>query len=159
MLTFPDCKRTLRRGGILGLSAPDQDGSFWESDIRSSFASFPFPAPIPDYLPKQMHEQGKWTDLGWIKQHLESEGFSDVKVTIGRRKHRVESAGDFVETFGPMLAWFLTKWWDEETRAAHPAEEVLELVKKHLTGKYEGEGWDMEWSLIYATARWEDGSD
>jgi len=155
---FPDSKRTLQRGGILGLSTPDQDGVFWEPDVRSAFASFPFAAPIPEALPKQMHEQGKWTDRGWIQQHLENEGFSEVKVTIGRGTHHVESANDFVATFGPTIAWFLSKWWDDETRAAHPTEEVMELVKKHLDEKYEGKGWDMEWSLIYATGIWEGSS-
>ena len=138
----------------MGISAPDQNGSFWEADVRSSFASFPFPAPIPDHLPKQLHSQGNWTETHWIKQHLEAEGFTNVKVTIGRRNHHVENAGDFIETFGPMLSWFVTQWWDEETRKAHPAAEVLELTKKHLTEKHHGQGWDMEWSLIYATAQW-----
>lgn len=102
-----------------------------------------------------MHDQGSWTDPEWIDNHLKAQGFSDVEVTTLRRVHRVQSAEDFVATFGPMIAYFLTKWWDEDMLRAHPAPEVTELIREHLAEKHGGQGWDLEWHIVYSTCRWE----
>lgn len=149
----PDIKRILKPGGIFGASTPHPDSTFWMPDLRSAFVSFPFNAPFPPKVPMQLHDQGDWTSIEWIEAHLKAQGFSEVKVQAGTGKHHVESAEDFIATFGKTLSYFLPMWWDEEKRAAHPVEEVKELIKDHLREKYHGEAWDLEWMLIYSTGR------
>ncbi|KAF4483881.1 Methyltransferase tpcH [Colletotrichum fructicola Nara gc5] len=146
-----DCKRLLKPGGILGATTFHRNNIFWVPDMRSAFASFPFTAPFPEEVPMQLHAQGVWTDPMWIEEYLRSQGFQDVVVKVVARKHHVKNAQDFVATFGVMLRWFLASWWDEETRTAHPVSEVRELVEKHLEEKYNGDGWDVEWTLIVST--------
>ncbi|KAJ3958267.1 hypothetical protein N0V92_005144 [Colletotrichum tropicale] len=146
-----DCKRLLKPGGILGATTFHRNNIFWVPDMRSAFASFPFTAPFPDEVPMQLHDQGVWTDPVWIEEHLKSQGFRDVLVKVVARKHYVKSAQDFLATFGVMLGWFLASWWDEETRTAHPVSEVRGLVEKHFEEKYNGDGWDVEWMLIFST--------
>ncbi|KAJ0340546.1 hypothetical protein KNSL1_011500 [Colletotrichum chrysophilum] len=146
-----DCKRLLKPGGILGATTFHRNNIFWAPDMRSAFASFPFTAPFPDEVPMQLHAQGVWTDPVWIEEHLRSQGFQDVVVKVVARKHHVNNAQDFVATFGVMLGWFMASWWDEETRTAHPVSEVRGLVEKHLEEKYNGDGWDVEWTLIVST--------
>lgn len=143
----------LKPGGVFGTSTPHRDGKFWMSDLRSAFASFPFEAPIPEAVPMQLHNEGDWTSIEWIEAHLAALGFSDVKVQAATGKHHVKSADDFVATFGTTLSWFLSMWWDEDMRAAHPVEEIKELTKRHLAEKYQGRPWDLEWMLIYSTGR------
>ncbi|CCF47354.1 hypothetical protein CH063_04131 [Colletotrichum higginsianum] len=146
-----DCKRILKPGGMLGATLPHPNGVFWTADMRSAFRSFPFPAPFPDTLPTQMHDQGHWSDQDWVINHLEEQGFKDVKVKAAIGTYYVKSAEHYVSTFGIMLGWFLTQWWDKETTEAHPVNEVRELIKKHLKEKYKGEGWEMEWMLLCVT--------
>lgn len=102
-------------------------------------------------MPMQMHESGKWTEADWIDSHLKSQGFKDVQVKIAPGTYRIESAEEFVTFFGMMLSYLMNTWWTEETRNAHPVEEVKELLKKHLEEKYAGEGWDISWEVICMT--------
>ncbi|CAM1503114.1 Fc.00g078900.m01.CDS01 [Cosmosporella sp. VM-42] len=147
-----DCKRILKPKGIFGATTFHSDNSFWIPDVRSAFASFPFEAPIPPKIRMQMHDSGDWTDPAWIEKHLKEEGFAEVKVTLNPGTYRMESAEEFVRTFGMMLTWLINTWWSEETREKHPVEEVKELMRKHLEEKYEGEGWEINWLLICMTA-------
>ncbi|KAL0936041.1 uncharacterized protein CTRU02_208256 [Colletotrichum truncatum] len=143
-----DCKRILKPGGMLGATLPHPDGVFWTADMRSAFRSFPFSAPFPEKLPTQMHDQGNWSDQEWVISHLQDQGFENVNMKTATGKYYVKSAEHYSNTFGIMLGWFLTQWWDKETREAHPVEEVRELIKKHLREKYQGEGWEIEWMLL-----------
>ena len=143
----------MKPNGTLGATTFHRDNSFWIPDVRSAFASFPFEAPFPTEVRMQMHDSGEWTDPAWIEKHLEEEGFSDVKVTVNPGTYKMESAEEFVRTFGMMLSWLTKTWWSEELSEKHPMEEVNELIKEHLEEKYEGKGWDINWLVICMTTR------
>lgn len=148
-----DCKRILVPGGVLGATTFHRDNKFWIPDTRSAFASLPFTAPLPETLRMQMHDSGDWTDPAWIEQHMKEQGFVGVKVTVVPGSCRMESANEFLRTFGMMITWLTNSWWTEEQRREHPIEEVRELTKKHLEEKYGGEGWEINWVEICATGR------
>lgn len=101
----------------------------------------------------QLHDSGDWTDPSWIEGHLKEQGLEDVEVTVNPGTYHMESADEFIMTFGMMLSWLLNTWWSEELREEHSMEEVKELIRKHLVEKYEGRGWDINWLLICMTAR------
>ncbi|KAM4058948.1 methyltransferase [Hirsutella rhossiliensis] len=150
-----DCRRMLRPGGIFGATTfPQRNGQmFWYPDMRSAFASLPFPTPpLPDTMPMQMHSSGRWDDAAWVEQHLRKRhGLAGVTVrTVGGR-WRVEDAGEFVAAFGVMLPWLMATWWDEETRMEHPVDKVRELVRRHLAEKHGGGGWEVEWEVLSMT--------
>ncbi|TIC91615.1 Methyltransferase tpcH [Colletotrichum higginsianum] len=94
-----DCKRILKPGGMLGATLPHPNGVFWTADMRSAFRSFPFPAPFPDTLPTQMHDQGHWSDQDWVINHLEEQGFKDVKVKAAIGTYYVKSAEHYVTSW------------------------------------------------------------
>ncbi|KAF7560930.1 hypothetical protein G7046_g3211 [Stylonectria norvegica] len=148
-----DCKRILKPNGMFGATTFHANNTFWIPDVRSAFASFPFPAPFPAQVRMQMHDQGDWTDPEWIATHLRELGLADVEVTVNPGTYRIKNADEFLNSFGMMFAWMMNTWWDEETRKEHPPEEVRELVGKHLVEKYGGEGWDVNWEVICATGR------
>lgn len=101
----------------------------------------------------QMHDSGDWTDREWIETHLKEQGFPDVDVTLNPGTYHIKSAEEFVDTFGIMLSWLISSWWDEETRREHPVDEVKGLVEKHLEEKYHGKGWDINWLTICFSGR------
>lgn len=121
--------------------------------MRSAFASFPFEAPFLKEVKMQMHNQGNWTDAEWIEEHLQSQGFVDVKVTTNPGRYHIKSAEEFVLSFGMMIVWLMNTAWSEETRREHPVEEVRELLRKHLEEKYGGKGWDVEYNVICMTGK------
>ncbi|KAH6890630.1 S-adenosyl-L-methionine-dependent methyltransferase [Thelonectria olida] len=148
-----DCKRILKPGGMFGATTFHKDNTFWIPDLRSAFAALPFPAPFPETVEMQRHSDGDWTDDAWIETHLREQGFADVNVTLNREKYYIKDAEEFLVTFSTMVAWLMNASWDEETRKAHPKEEVEGLLKKHLEEKYEGKGWDVEYALICMSGR------
>lgn len=125
----------------------------WQADIRSAFESFPFDAPFPEHFPTQMHDQGQWADPAWIKPHLSELGFTAAASKVGRGRYHIDNADDFIYIFGSMLGWVTKAWWSEATRAAHPLEEIHELTKRHLHDKYNGQGWTLQWAVVYSTGR------
>ncbi|KEY68599.1 hypothetical protein S7711_05781 [Stachybotrys chartarum IBT 7711] len=145
--------RILKPGGIFGATTPvnDPSHSMWQPDLSSAFASFPFEAPFPNPCPAQLHDQGHWSDASWVELHLKEQGFQNVMVTVIRGKFHVEGAEDFMGIFGGMLMWLMNGWWSEELRAEHPVDEVKELTQKYLEEKHGGKGWDLGWSIMYAT--------
>ena len=147
-----ECRLLLKPGGTLGCSMPANEPghSMWQPDIRSAFASFPFEAPFPEKFPNQMHDHGKWSDAEWVGAHLQERGFTNVSSRIIRDETYMESADMFMMLFGGMLGWIMNGWWSEETREAHPLEEVKELTRKHLEEKYGGKGWTLKWAVLYA---------
>ncbi|KAH7143800.1 S-adenosyl-L-methionine-dependent methyltransferase [Dactylonectria macrodidyma] len=148
-----DCKRILKPGGIFGATTFHNKNTFWIPDMRAAFASFPFDAHFPDEVKMQMHSDGDWTDPAWIEDHLRSEGFSDVQVKLNPGTYHLRDADEYVTTFGAMMGWFMNTWWSEETRKAHPLEEVQRLLKSHLEEKYEGKGWDINYLVICMTGK------
>lgn len=121
--------------------------------MRTAFASFPFPAPLSDVMPMQMHDQGDWKSPAWIEQHLKEQGFLDVKVTVDHNKYFLRSAEEYVLQVGMMLGWLMNAYWSEEVRKEHDVNEVKELVRKHLEEKYQGKGWEIEYKVIVMTGR------
>ena len=121
--------------------------------MRSAFASLPFDAPLRP-IPMQMHDQGHWDDAAWIEPHLRSLGLRDVEVHERPGTYFLEGGADeFLTVFGGMMRWMMSSNWDEETREAHPVEEVTELVREHLKEKYGGNGWSVTWTTITMTGR------
>lgn len=100
-----------------------------------------------------MHDSGDWTNPEWIEAHLKQLGLQDVQVNTTLGSYHFEDANHFMTTFGGMLGWVTNAWWSEETRVAHPVEEVTELVRKHLEEKHGGEGWDISFNVISMTGR------
>lgn len=148
-----DCKRILKPGGIFGATTFHSDNKFWIPDMRTAFASFPFDAHFPEVVKMQMHSDGDWTDPTWIEEHLRDQGFADVQVKLNPGTYHLRDADEFVMTFGTMIGWLTNTWWDEETRKAHPAEEVKALLKSHLEEKYQGKGCDINYLVICMTGR------
>lgn len=145
----------LRPGGVFGATtfARRNGQMFWYPDMRSAFASLPFPTrPLPETMPMQLHASGRWDDAAWAERQLrDRHGLSGVTVrTVGGR-WRVGGAGEFVAAFGAMLPWLMDTWWDERTRMRHPLAEVRELVRRHLEEKHGGDGWDVEWEMLSMT--------
>ncbi|KAF7555784.1 hypothetical protein G7Z17_g1907 [Cylindrodendrum hubeiense] len=148
-----DCQRILKPGGIFGATTFHSDNTFWIPDMRSAFASFPFKAHFPEEVKMQMHSDGDWTDPAWIEENLRTQGFVDVQVKLNRGTYHLRDADEYITTFGTMIGWLTNTWWDEETRKAHPSEEVKKLMKSHLEEKYEGKGWDINYLVICMTGR------
>ncbi|CAI6091194.1 unnamed protein product [Clonostachys chloroleuca] len=151
-----DCRRILKPGGIFGATTFNdsvEEKRFWQPVLRAAFKTFPFEAPFPDEIPMQTHTSGKWTSRDWVEEHLKSqEGFGNVEVRLVSGTYRLQSGDEFVTAFGMMISWVMNSWWSEEQRAAHPLEEVKELVKKYLDGKHGGKGWDISWENLVMTA-------
>lgn len=150
-----DAVRVLQPGGVFGATTlPEQEvNAFWFGDMRSAFASFPFDAPFPDKMPVQMHGSGRWYDQAWLETHLPTLGLSDVCVTLIPGTYRVSGADEFLSYFAMMVPFLTKAFWSEETCAAHGIDEVTELVRKHLVDKYKGQGWDLDWDMLYMTGR------
>ncbi|VUC20503.1 unnamed protein product [Clonostachys rosea] len=150
------CRRILKPGGIFGATTFNdsvEEKRFWQPDMRAAFKSLPFEAPFPDQLPMQTHTSGNWASRDWVEEHLRSqEGFRNVEVRLVPGTYRLQSGDEFVTAFGMMISWVMNSWWSEEQRAAHPLEEVKELVEKYLDEKYGGKGWDIDWEVLCMTA-------
>jgi SAM-dependent methyltransferase len=148
--------RVLRPGGVFVATVPHQaeEDMFWQGDFRRAFDSFPFEAPFPKRLPSHLHEdKGEWGNRDWIEGHMRKLGLLDVNAEVVRGTLRIQGVEDFMTHLGPMIAWVTNTWWSEETRKAHPLEEVKELMRKHLQETYKDEGWDLVWELICVSAR------
>lgn len=157
-MTWTDTIRILKPGGIVGFTT-FQQGSvhrWWHGELRDAFPTFPFEAPFPDDMPMQLHSSGNWVDRKAVEEHLTA-NYSDelvdveVKNVVGR--YTFQQPEEWLLIFENMVGWLTSGWWSEETRQAHPADEVKELMLKHLTEKYQGKPWEVSWELICATAR------
>ncbi|KAK2046372.1 methyltransferase domain-containing protein [Colletotrichum somersetense] len=147
-----DVVRILRPGGVLGCITPHLDHTSWVAEFRRAFASFPFEAPsFPEKNWSQLHEVGRWYDEAWVRTFLEENGFGAVEARVERGTTPIRNAKHWLDIFGPALSYVLNTTWSEELRAAHELEEVKELIAEHLEEKYGGEGWDMDYALIFAS--------
>ncbi|KAI9896072.1 hypothetical protein N3K66_008972 [Trichothecium roseum] len=157
---FRECHRILKDGGTLGASTFHAScaDTFWRSDMRAAFASFPFEAPFPSPMPLQAHDNGRWDDEAYVAEALRgccSGGFADVDVRVRPGRYRIAGPEAWVDAFGSMLAFVMNTWWSEDLRARHPLEEVKGLVLEYLRGSRGEEegGWDVTWSLITVTGK------
>lgn len=138
----------------MGLSTPTDAMGGHMRDLRAAFASFPFDAPFPDPFPAQLHGVGRWADANWVARNLADEhGLDDVRVELHARLARYQSGAEFARLFSPFLPIILGGWWPEETRRAHPLDEVLRLVAAFLDEKYEGRPWYSEYYALVASGR------
>lgn len=99
----------------------------------------------------QMHRSGHWDDAAWVEKHLAELGLTNVTVREIPGTYRFANAEEFVTSFSMMLPWVRNTFWSEEVRNAHPVEEVMELLKQHFEAKYNGQGWSIDWLVIYMT--------
>jgi hypothetical protein len=94
----------------------------------------------------------EFTDPGLVSEQLTRHGFEDVEVRTVEHVMSVESAGDYLRTFGMMRDWMVGAYWSEESKEL--AKGMLdEHIVGHLTEKYGGQGWDLTWTLILVTSR------
>lgn len=97
---------------------------------------------------------GRWADANWVARNLADEhGLDDVRVELHARLARYQSGAEFARLFSPFLPIILGGWWPEETRRAHPLDEVLRLVAAFLDEKYEGRPWYSEYYALVASGR------
>ncbi|KAL8377941.1 hypothetical protein RB595_008566 [Gaeumannomyces hyphopodioides] len=153
-LVLKDCIRLLQPGGVVGLSTPTGAMGGHMQDLRAAFASFPFDAPFPDPFPTQLHGVGRWADANWVARNLSDEhGLGDVRVELHAHLARYRDGAEFARLFSPFLPVILNGWWPEETRRAHPVDEVLGLVAAFLDDKYEGRPWYSEFYALVASGQ------
>ncbi|KAI3316665.1 S-adenosyl-L-methionine-dependent methyltransferase [Xylariaceae sp. AK1471] len=144
--------RVLQPGGIVAFTVWHKDNSGWVPDMRSSFETLPFEAPLPNPMPMAPNGKSEFVDPGLISEQLENYGFLDVKVQTVEHVMRVESAEDYLCSFGMMRDWMVKAYWSEESK--EKASGVLDdHIVRHLTEKYNGQGWCLTWTLIIATCR------
>lgn len=150
---FTDAIRVLIPGGVFGATTFPQhkENRFWFADMRTAFAAMPFDAPFPEVMPVQLHSSGHWYDKTWLETHLPSLGLKNVKVTEQSGSYQLNSAEEYMNFFSMMLPFLLKTYWSEEQRAMHDLEEVTGLIHKHLVDKYNGQGWEIRWDVLYMT--------
>ncbi|KAI0549201.1 S-adenosyl-L-methionine-dependent methyltransferase [Xylaria curta] len=147
-----DAMRILQPGGILAFTVWHKDNLGWVPDMRSSFATLPFEAPMPSTLPMAPNGASEFIDPDLIPEQLTRYGFEDVKVQTVEHTMRIENAEDYLRSFGMMRDWMLKSYWSEESK--EKAKDVLDdHIIHHLTEKHNGQGWDLTWKLIMATCR------
>ncbi|KAM3513326.1 hypothetical protein MY11210_003010 [Beauveria gryllotalpidicola] len=122
--------RVLEPGGVFGATTfpphKEHNNKFWFADVETAFAAMPFDAPYPS-APRAL-------------------GLRDVRVAVQGDAYYIRGGADeFLDMFGMMLP--------EAQVAAHPADEVKELLREHLVEKYAGKGWEVKWDVLYMTGR------
>lgn len=147
--------RVLKPGGVFGATTVPmhKENRFWFADVQTAFAGMPFDAPFPATMPMQMHTSGTWYEPSWVASHLQRLGLRDVRVAVQSDSYFVRSADEFIDMFGMMLGYLMTMFWSEAQVAAHSVDEVKELVRAHLVEKYNGQGWELKWDILYMTGR------
>ncbi|OAA43977.1 UbiE/COQ5 methyltransferase [Beauveria brongniartii RCEF 3172] len=149
--------RVLQPGGVFGATTfpphKENNNKFWFADVETAFAAMPFDAPYPSPMPMQMHASGAWYDAAWVATHLQALGLRDVHVAVQGGAYYIRDADEFLDMFGMMLGFVINMFWSEAQVAAHPVDEVRELLRKHLVEKYGGKGWEVKWDVLYMTGR------
>ncbi|KAI0403752.1 S-adenosyl-L-methionine-dependent methyltransferase [Xylaria palmicola] len=147
-----DVMRVLQPGGVFGFTVWHKDNSGWVPDMRSSFETLPFEAPMPDPLPMAPNGKFEFIDAGRIPEQLGRYGFEDIKVQTVEHVVRVESAEHYLRSYGMMKDWMTQAYWSEESK--QKAKDMIDgHIIRHLTEKHNGQGWDLTWTLIIATCR------
>ncbi|KAI1463073.1 S-adenosyl-L-methionine-dependent methyltransferase [Daldinia caldariorum] len=145
-----DTMRILKPGGVLAFSTwhKDSEGPF--SDLRSSFEALPFDAPMPNPLPMTPNGKPQWADPEGVEGELRAHGFVNIKVQAVPHLVRVNSAEDFLQMYRTKKEWMVNAYWNEDSKKR--AQGMLdEHILNHLKEKYNGEGWDVSWTVVLAT--------
>ncbi|KAI8945406.1 S-adenosyl-L-methionine-dependent methyltransferase [Xylaria longipes] len=147
-----DAMRILQPGGVFAFTVWHKDNLGWVPDMRSSFETLPFEAPMPSVISMAPNGKSEFIDPDLIPEQLTQYGFEDVKVQTVEHIMRIENAEDYLRSFGMMRDWMLQSYWSEESK--EKAKGMLDAhIRRHLTEKYNGKGWDLTWTLILATCR------
>ncbi len=144
--------RVLQPGGTLAFTVWHKDNSGWVPDMRSSFEALPFEAPMPSPMPMAPNGKSEFIEPDLIPEQLRRYGFEDVEIQTAEHTMRVESADDYLHSFGMMKDWMMRGYWSEESKER--ASGMLDdHIVRHLTQKHNGQGWDLPWTLVLATCR------
>ncbi|KAI0888547.1 S-adenosyl-L-methionine-dependent methyltransferase [Annulohypoxylon maeteangense] len=147
-----DTMRLLKPGGIFAFSVWHKDTKGWATDMRSCFEALPFDAPMPNPVPMAIHGKLQWTDPKGIEEELKSHGFENIQVKTMPHVVPVYSAEDYLRSYSMMKDWMINAHWSEDSKKK--AQGMLdEHIVKHLKEKYNGEGWDLDWTVIQATCQ------
>ncbi|KAI0536625.1 S-adenosyl-L-methionine-dependent methyltransferase [Xylaria digitata] len=147
-----DAMRVLQPGGTLAFTVWHKGNSGWVPDMRSSFEALLFEAPMPDPLPMAPNGRAEFIDPDLVPEQLRGYGFEDVGVQTAEHIMRVESASDYLVSFGMMKDWMIQAYWSEESK--EKANGMLDdHMMQHLTEKYGGQGWDLKWTMVLVTCR------
>ncbi|TGJ77140.1 hypothetical protein E0Z10_g10742 [Xylaria hypoxylon] len=144
--------RVLQPGGTLAFTVWHKDNSGWVPDMRSSFEALPFAAPMPHPLSMAANGKVAFVDPDLIPEQLRSHGFEDVRVQSAEHIMRVESASDYLGSFGMMRDWMMRAYWGDESKK-RAVGMLDDHIVRHLTEKHGGQGWDLKWTLVLATCR------
>ncbi|KAI1373994.1 S-adenosyl-L-methionine-dependent methyltransferase [Hypoxylon crocopeplum] len=147
-----DAMRVLKPGGVFAFNVWHKDNQGWSPDMRSCFDALPFDAPMPNPVPMAIHGKLQWTDLEGIEKELKTHGFENIQVKMAPHVVRVHSAEDYLKSYRMMKDWMVNTYWSEDSK--QKAKDTLdEHIVKHLKDKYNGEGWDLSWTVILATCQ------
>ncbi|KAF2967251.1 hypothetical protein GQX73_g6343 [Xylaria multiplex] len=147
-----DTMRVLKPGGTLAFTVWHKGNSGWVPDMKSSFETLPFEAPMPDPFPMAPNGRAEFIDPDLIPEQLLGYGFEDVEVRTAEHIMRVESASDYLGSFGMMKDWMMQAYWSEESK--EKANSMLDdHMMRHLTEKHGGQGWDLKWTMVLVTCR------
>ncbi|KAI1801090.1 S-adenosyl-L-methionine-dependent methyltransferase [Daldinia bambusicola] len=146
-----DTMRILKPGGVLAFTTWHKDTKGWSSDMRSSFETLPFDAPMPNPVPMALHGKVQWTDPEGAEGELRAHGFVNIKVRAVPHLVHVDSAEDFLRQYRMMKEWMINTCWSEDSKKK--AQGMLDdHIVNHLKKKYNGEGWDLSWVVVLATS-------
>ncbi|KAI1299040.1 S-adenosyl-L-methionine-dependent methyltransferase [Xylaria venustula] len=144
--------RVLQPGGTLAFTVWHKDNVGWVRDMRSSFETLPFDAPMPDPMPMAPNGKPEFIDPELIPQQLRRHGFETIEVRTAEHVMHVEGAEDYLRSFGMMKDWMMKAYWSEESQ--EKGKDIIdEHIVRHLTEKHGGQGWDLPWTLVLATCR------
>ncbi|KAJ8112904.1 hypothetical protein ONZ43_g5280 [Nemania bipapillata] len=144
--------RLLQPGGVFAFTVWAKNNSGWVPDMKSSFETLPFEAPLPNPVPMAPNGRPEFIDPETLPEQLKRHGFEDIKVQTVEHVMRVENAEDYLHAFGMMKDWMLRAYWSEESK--EKAKDVLDdHILRHLTEKYNGQGWNLTWTLVLASCR------
>ncbi|KAI1820003.1 S-adenosyl-L-methionine-dependent methyltransferase [Xylaria intraflava] len=147
-----DTMRVLKPGGTLAFSVWHKDNAGWLPDIRSSFETLPFEAPLPDHIPMAINGKPYIVDPELLPAWLENAGFEGVKVQTLKHVVPIQGPEDYLQCFGMVKDSMIDIYWSEEQKKN--ASPILDQhIVKHLAGKHEGRGWDLTWTSILVTCR------
>lgn len=144
--------RILKPGGVFAFSVWHKNTKAWSIDMRSCFEALPFDAPMPDLVPMAIHGKYQWTDPDGIEKELKAHGFENIQVKTVPLVTRVHNAEDYLNSYKMMRDWMVNTYWSEESKLK--AKDMLDdHIVRHLKEKYNGQGWDLHWSVILATCQ------
>ncbi|KAI0892743.1 S-adenosyl-L-methionine-dependent methyltransferase [Annulohypoxylon nitens] len=147
-----DTMRLLKPGGVFAFSVWHKDTKGWVPDMRSCFEALPFEAPMPNPVPMAIHGKLQWTDPEGVEEELRAHGFDNIQVKTVPHVVHVNGAEDYLRSYTMMKDWMVNTYWSEDSK--NKAQGMLdEYIVKHLKEKYNGEGWDLDWSVILATCQ------